>query len=162
MLRSDGLLRSQWSQHLTPFLVFLYSNVLTVLANFFASLSLLIAPSLNWVHITYIICKSCSDEFHETMISVNVTILFSLFTYFDFESVSSHYIASCYIYPIFFITLSYLKFKVYSAFTCMINIWHNPSTGMILLMITIHLNPFDYVWNMTIFSWKKFVVLSFF
>ena len=126
MLRSDGLLRSQWSQHLTPFLVFLHSNVLTVLANFFASLSLLIAPSLNWVHITYIICKSCSDEFHETMISVNVTILFSLFTYFDFESVSSHYIASCYIYPFFLLPYltSNLKFILHSLAWLIFDIIH--------------------------------------
>ena len=53
---------------------------------------------------------------------------------FNFESVLSHYIASYYTYPFFFVTLSHFNFNVYCAFIYMINILNQIKTFLDELM----------------------------
>ena len=97
-------------------LVFLYSNVLIVPANCLVPLPLSVAPLFVQ---TCIIWKLCSNEYHTTFILENVTIPWSLFTYSDIESISSHYISvsSYYIHPLVFVIISTL-FVIPPLFSC--------------------------------------------
>ena len=69
-------------------------------------LPLLITTLLN---LERIIWELCSDEYHKIIISDNLTVLLSLFTYFDFGSALSNYIASFCMYSFFFVTLVILS-----------------------------------------------------